>query len=113
MRGGRSFLVCLQVDGRLGHIQTNLSSVDTKACVVLTTSIHVRSGNFPRAMRGGCHLFAMSMRTSRLNPLRTKGRHLILPRILVARPFIGNVLEGTVIAGSGTEYAAGHRRLHS
>ena len=52
----------------------------------------------------------MSNRTSRLNLLRAKGNQLIPPRILVARPFIGNVFEGTVIAGSGTEYAVGRRR---
>ena len=51
----------------------------------------------------------MSKRTSRLNPLRTKGNQLIPPRIYVARSFIGNAFEGTVIAGSGTEYTAGRR----
>ena len=55
----------------------------------------------------------MSNRTSRLNPLRTKGNQLIPPRIYEARSFIRNVFEGTVIAGSGTEYAAGHRRPHN
>ena len=45
-------MICLQVGGRLGHIQTNSPGGDTKSCVIPTTSMHARSGNFPRAMRG-------------------------------------------------------------
>ena len=52
MRGGRGFLVCLQVGGRLGHIQTNSPSGETKACVVPNASMQARSGNFPRAIIG-------------------------------------------------------------
>ena len=55
----------------------------------------------------------MSKRTSRLDPLPTEGNQLYPPRIHVARLFIGNVFEGTVIAGSGTEYAAGRRHPHN